>query len=135
MAKLPHRGIDLATPSGAHLHSGSKTSLTNTLSSYLNPPIDKKLGVTIQSPGTPAINIVATDAILNQTPGVNPFLIIDLSNEEMNRLMGGGAELVQFTRDQIDNYEDDVSEEFAKGYRAALEVLMGDKVLEEYLGE
>jgi hypothetical protein len=43
------------------------------------------------------------------------------------------ADALQFAQDQIDNYDECVTEEFSKGYRAALEVLLGTKVLEEYL--
>lgn len=60
-------------------------------------------------------------------------ITVHLPPREMDRLLNGGAQAVDFLKDAVDNYEDDLSADFVKGVKAAMEILTGKKDLEDYL--
>lgn len=62
---------------------------------------------------------------------------ITLSDEEFTaKLMTkDNQEQLQFLRDQLENYSEDLSKDFAAGVLAAISIFKGEKFLEDYLGE
>lgn len=100
---------------------------------YIKPNGDLKPMVYIVSEEMPTMQILPEEVNITTDAMVAPTIQIKLGKHEINRLLGGGAEMVQFARDQISNYDEDLSADFVAGYKAALEVLLGHKVLEEYL--
>lgn len=63
-------------------------------------------------------------------------LEIDLPAGELKRILGAEAlsqPPTDFLKDAIANYEEELPQDFVRGLRAALEVLEGNKDLEDYL--
>lgn len=137
MATTTHRGIDIGAPLGAHLHTGNATHIGSPNPfKELYGPHDTE--IVISSASSFPIRLQAESIAYDVASVAGAFgarLAVRLSAEEMIRLTGGGAETVQFMRDQIDVYDDEFSKDFVSGFKTAIEVLMGTKSLEDYLPE
>lgn len=61
---------------------------------------------------------------------------IDIADGVFTTLTKGSidAEELQFIQDQVENYSEDISEDFAAGILAAIAIFKGEKFLEDYLG-
>lgn len=120
--------------SGAHMHLSNSSSAPLSFGQYLK----QEAVLEVMGDGMHSIRLLVDELdykTASAAGGTAHMVSAKLSSGEMNRLMGGGAEMVQFMRDQMDNYEDAFSKDFTAGFRTAIEVLMGKQTLEDLLPE